>query len=734
MRLLPIFIVLSILPAATAAEPKRAGADWWSLQKLRAVAPPAVAGLPADANPIDAFVRAKLRDNGLTPSPPADRRTLIRRLTFDITGLPPSPAEVDAFLADTSAEAYERVVDRLLAAPGYGERWGRHWLDVVRYSESHGFEYDRLRDHGWRYRDYVIKSLNDDKPYADFVREQLAGDVLPRATREGIAATGFLVAGPFDQAGAGSVSPIVRGKVREDELEDTLGTVGQTFLGATMNCARCHDHKVDPYTARDYYRMKAVFEGVYAGDRPLQTAEEIRARGEITAALDKRIADVQAVLALLDSAARRRVLAKRPAGTAAPDTSLPKPVARWTFDVDGRDSVGELHAIAKNGAKFAHGRLVVDGTAAFAETPPLPFDLKAKTLEAWVAVPTLDQGGGGVISVQTTGGRTFDALTFAERQPRQWTAGSEGFIRTRDVAGPDETAAPNELIHLAITYTAEGRITLFRNGRPYGDGYAPAGQTLTFKAKEARVLFGLRHTGGARPFLKAEIEEARLYDTALTPEQVLASDRAGVERVTPAELAAAMTAEESATAKTANETLARLRREWDDARQQALAYAANPRQPGATIVLKRGDVEKPGEAVTAGSPAVVQGPPGFDLPAAAPEGERRRAFAEWVVHADNPLTWRVIVNRAWQHHFGEGIVRTPNDFGLNGERPTHPELLDWLAGQFRAGGGRLKSLHKLIVMSTTYRQASAFDANQPGDPEVGRQRDQPGRCLDNLQL
>jgi hypothetical protein len=709
-----LFAVIFAAPAV-ATEPDRAGPDWWSLQPLAAVTSPADRGA---AHPIDGFVRARLTPVGFKPSPPADRRTLIRRVTFDLTGLPPTPSDVDVFLTDTRPDAYERLVGRLLASPHYGERWARHWLDVVRFSESHGFEYDRLRDHAWRYRDYVIRTLNADKPYAEFVREQVAGDVLAPGTRDGVIATGMLVAGPYDQAGMNSASAVVKGRAREDELEDLLGTVGQTFLAVTINCARCHDHKFDPYSARDYYRMKAVFDGVRPGDRPIDPADALRARETATKRVEEQLTAARREVVRLEAAGRARVVAKRQPGALSGE--LLAPIARWTFDVDGRDSVGELHAEPKDGARFAGGRLVTDGKKAYAATPPLPRDLGEKTLEAWVYLPTLKQSGGGVLGVQTLRGEVFDSLVFGEKKPLRWLAGSDFFRRTRELAGPDETARPDESIHLAITYAADGRIALYRNGRPYGKGYVPDGATrpVAFKKGESQVLFGLRHTGGGRAFLQAEIDEARLYDRALTADQVAASLRAGVERVSPDEIRGSLDEAERTALAAAEREATRLAAELAVLRRPALIYAANPKEPGPTLFLKRGDFEKPGEPVTAGSPAVIKGPPTLDLPANAPEGERRRRFADWLTHHDHPLTWRVMVNRVWQHHFGDGLVRTPNDFGLNGERPTHPELLDWLAAWFRDSGGRLKPLHRLIVTSEAYRQASAHDeaaATKDGD-------------------
>ncbi len=250
--------------------------QWWLVPPLRHPAPE-VADAGWRGNPIDAFVLSRLADKNLSPSPPAARAVLIRRMTFDVTGLPPSPEEVDSFLSDTSDHAVSRLADRLLDSPRYGERWARHWLDVARFTESQGFERDKIKPHAWRYRDYVIDSFNDDKPYDRFVREQIAGDLLPGPATEGIIATGFLVAGAYDEVGLNQQSRIMRARTREEALEDVVGTVGQTFLGLTVNCGRCHSHKSDPISQEDYYRLKAVFEGINAGDRDLLPPQELKA-------------------------------------------------------------------------------------------------------------------------------------------------------------------------------------------------------------------------------------------------------------------------------------------------------------------------------------------------------------------------------------------------------------------------------------------------------------------------
>ena len=692
-----------------AAEPTRAGGDWWSLQKVRKPELPKVGQGAWVRNPIDAFILQRLEAKGLRPTAAAEPRVLIRRVTFDLIGLPPTPGEIDAFLKDWNATpqaAYEALIDRLLASPHYGERWARHWLDAVRFAESHGFEYDRLRDHAWRYRDYVIGALNDDKPYAQFVKEQLAGDALTPATREGMIATGFLVAGPWDQAGHGAVSPTIRAKVREDELEEMLAAVGQTFLGMTINCARCHDHKFDPLTAKDYYRLKAVFDGVWHGDRALPITAADRDAQAAVDRLRMQIGELERQQAEIEKRGRTKAIKDGKRDT----KDLPQPGSQWTFEENARDRLGGLHGVLKGGAAIKNGRLLLNGKDAFVETAALTRDVQAKTLETWLALGDLEQRGGAAVSIETTNGQIFDAIVLGEKQVGKWIAGSNNFVRTREVKGPAETKT-QQLVHIAVTYAADGRIAVYRNGEPYGEAYSPGGKSVEFKARETHVLIGKRHTGGGNPFLHGEIEETRLYDRALSAEEVRASFKGGVERISQQELLAALSEDDRKEHARIETQLAKLRAALPTLPAAATAFAASIRPQGPTHLLKRGDPENKGDVVTAGPPASVNGPPGdFGLTGESAEAQRRRKFAEWVTHADNPLTWRVIVNRIWQHHFGEGIVRSPSDFGFNGERPTHPELLDWLAFTFREQGGSIKKVHKRIVMSAAYRQSSKFDA------------------------
>jgi len=402
-RLIIALLLLAAFPVHGADQ-----RNHWSLQPLhRPLVPSTAKGL----SPIDAFIQAKLTEKNLAMSPMADRRTLIRRLSFDLLGIPPTPAEIDAFISDRSPRAYENLVERFLASPRYGERWGRHWLDVARYTESQGFEYDRLRNNAWHYRDYVIRSFNADKPFDRFMKEQIAGDALEPITQEGMIAVSLLVCGPWDQAGSAQANIAQRTNTREEELEDLIAVVGQSFLGLTVNCARCHAHKFDPIPHDEYYRIKSVFEGVRAGERPIAT--------------------------------------------------------------------------------------------------------------------------------------------------------------------------------------------------------------------------------------------------------------------------------------------------------NVLSYIGTRVQPEPTKRFKRGDVNSPAEIVAPGALSAIAGlSADFGLAPDAPEATRRVKFAEWLADPRNPLPARVMANRVWQYHFGQGLVATPNDFGANGVRPTHPELLDWLASEFIASGWSLKSVHRLILNSAAYRQQS----------------------------
>jgi len=685
---------------------KRAGRDWWSLQPLAETPLPEAARDPWVRGPIDAWVLEGLRASGLAPSPPADPRILIRRLFIDLIGLPPGPEQVEAFMADPSEAAYARLVDELLASPHYGERWGRHWLDIVRYTESEGFEYDHPRDRAWHYRDYVIKSFNDDKPYDRFMQEQLAGDVLEPVTSDGIVATSMLVCGAWDRAGNAQANATQRAITREEEMEDMISVVGQTFLGLTLNCARCHPHKFDPVPQEDYFRIKAVFDGVKHGERPFASPAEIARREQEAAARAEAIATERATIAGLEREGARRVAERSADRSAAPPG--PTPLVRWTFQDGVAPSGGSLHG----GAEIVGNRLRLHkATQSYFESDPLPQSIREKTLEAWVVLPDLDQGGGAAISIESTADRDFDAIVFGERQPRKWVAGSGGFARTRDLEASQETAAAAEPIHVAAVYRADGSITLYRNGERYAAPSMPASPLRPYEKGAATILLGLRHHGAGNGFLEGEILQAALHDRALGDDEVGDAFRAGGFAVPQEEILASLDDAERASHSRATARIAALAKEAEtSAAATAVSYVGVRVEPPPTAVLRRGSVTAPGEIVRpSGLSAITTVDADLGLPPDAPEAERRKRFAGWIADRANPLPARVIANRVWQYHFGRGIVPTPSDFGLNGGRPSHPQLLDWLAMELVRAGWHLKSLHRVIVLSSTYRQASNHD-------------------------
>ena len=669
--------------------------DLWSLQPIKK---PAGAG-------IDDFIAARLQKEGLTFAPEADRTTLIRRLSFDLTGLPPAPEEVRAFLADASPQAYENLVERLLASPHYGERWGRHWLDVARYTESQGFEYDRPRENAWHYRDYVIKSFNDDKPYDRFMKEQVAGDAMVPLTSEGMIGSSLLVCGPWDEAGNAQANPTQKMITREDELEDLLGVVGQSFLGLTVNCARCHAHKFDPIPHVDYYRMKSVFEGVKHGERMIEGTVESKDRQDRKQAWEKQLAALTEQIAKIDAEGARLAVAKQPQRS-----TVVGPVAmlRWKFDdAELLKAAGKL----QGSAIIERGRLQLRKDGDFFVSEPLSRDIREKTIEAWLTLATLGQAGGAAISLESANGSTFDAIVFAEKQPKKWMLGSNNFTRTRELEVADETAAPNELIHVAAVYRADNSLTMYRNGAMIGKTYQ-VGELPTFAAGDARVLLGKRHTGASNGQLTGEIQQAALYDRALSDADVLAAFQSGGSAVSQQALLAALGEDQRSARLAALQKLQGIREELNGFKPIALgkSYVGTRIQPEPTKRLVRGNVNQPAEVVSPGAlSAITALKSDFRLPADAPEAQRRLMFSEWLASPKNPLPARVMANRIWHLHFGQGIVSTPNDFGVNGMPPSHPELLDWLATTFIENGWSVKAMHRLIVNSRSYRQSGDFN-------------------------
>ncbi len=505
--------------------------EYWSNGVLRATAPAQRSNTPVlqhsapPAHPIDVFLLTKLRAAGLGFSPRATKEAQLRRVSLDLIGLPPTLAEVDAFLADTSPEAWTKVVDRLLASPHYGERWGRHWLDLARYADTEGFEHDVTRPNAWRYRDYVVRSLNEDKPYDRFVREQIAGDELWPADRDALIATGFNLIGPDMTDSSDQIQR------RLNTLNDMTDATASVFLGQTFGCARCHDHKFEPISQRDYFAMQAFF---------------------------------------MPAAFKRETLVPTPEERAAHERAL--------SEYQTRPAVRELAAL---------------------ETP-----YRDKLRAAKLA-----------------------------KQPPE--------VREAHNTPPEQRTAA-----------------------------------------QANLAF---ETASAVAVLDKDVQAA-MSDADRNRRKELTE--AAKQYSAPAPLPTALT------------------------------LATSNAVPASARVLNRGDYNQPRDLVPAGFPTVL---PTVPVKAASP----RAQLAEWVASPANPLTARVIVNRVWQHHFGRGLVATPSEFGTHGGKPSHPELLDWLASEFIAGGWSLKQLHRVMVTSEAYRQASAVEELKGGRVEETQARTVP---------
>ena len=555
----------------------KARKDWWSFKPLQKTAVPTVKAAAWSSHPVDRFLLAKLEQRNLRPSAAASRESRLRRVTFTLTGLPPTAAEVQAFRTDSSPDAYTKVVDRLLASPQFGERWARHWMDLVRYSESHGSQGDPELPMAWRYRDYLIRAFNSDVPYAQLVREHIAGDLLPKPRLN-------LVDGLNESIlGTAQLRMVELGYVPVDALDDQVKVVdnqidvfSKTFLGLTVSCARCHNHKFDPISQKDFYALYGVFASSRPGqvvvDTPalLQTnraplavlKKEIRTglgeawrgaaaglgtelreqavRSAEKERVEAKIRSLMQQVADVELRARTELARQQGAELAA---NLPVPLARWGFEGDLRDSLGAMHGRAEGGAVVRGGRLILNGTNAWVVTEPLPVRLQEKTLEVWVALNDREQRGGGALTVQTPDSEVFDSIVFGEREPAHWIAGSDFFRRTQDVGGPAETARSGELIHLALVYGADNSITLYRNGVRYGASYQQ-GTLQTFAAGSGRVVLGKRHLAEGVTALAGEIEEARLYSRALKAEEVSASFRAGTVSVDAETLTKSLTSSE----------------------------------------------------------------------------------------------------------------------------------------------------------------------------------------------
>ncbi|MHC4995757.1 MAG: DUF1553 domain-containing protein, partial [Planctomycetota bacterium] len=615
------------------------------------------------ANPIDRFVYAKLAEADLAPNTPADRVTLLRRVTYDLTGLPPTPGEAAAFLADDSPDAYEKVVDRLLASPRYGERWGRHWLDVVRFGESVGFEQNYILDNAWPFRDYVIDSFNADKPFDRFITEHLAGDVVGKGDPSAEIGTAFLVVGPWDTVG--NQDAVQKAQIRANTLDEIIRATGEAFLGVTIGCARCHDHKFDPIRQEDYYQMYATFAGVKHASRVVATDAQRKARAEVVGPLDKELKALTAERIRLEKAIAQRGADQRE-----------QIEATWTRPVVSRYGTEERFAPVE--AKFV--RLTVwrrddnfKGRGGYRVDEFEVFDTEGRN----VALAK----NGGVARGKSRIAEDFEgaydvSLVIDGKFGKRWIGDTPEL--TIELAKPTVIDRVFFSSDRNRAIAIDGKITVF------------AADYRLHVSSDGETWREVAHSYDRKPLNEKHAVE-RLFDHVETKE----------DRARRAELARVIQKVEAQIKKAP-----KLPNWWAGQFENV---------EGAQRVFLGGSPQNLGDAVTPASLWTLgEVMRGYQLPADAPESERRMALARWVVAPDNPLTPRVLANRLWHYHFGTGIVDTPSDLGFMGGRPTHPELLEWLARRLVDAGWRLKPMHKLIVTSAAYRQASTWREDAAG--------------------
>ena len=674
------------------------GARWqdhWSYLSPKRPASPKVIDASWPKNAIDAFVLARLEKGQLKPSPEADRRTIIRRVSLDITGLPPTPAEVEAFVSDTTSNAYEKVIDRLLSSPRYGERMAIRWLDAARYADTNGYQTDGERSM-WRWRDWVIDAFNRNMPFDRFTVEQIAGDMLPGATRSQTLATGF----NRNHRGNGE-GGIIPAEYAVEYVVDRVETTSAVWLGATLGCARCHNHKYDPFPQKDFYRFFAYFNNVpergmafkYGNSPPVIAAPTADQEGKLRE-LDQKLAASEHTLASLQpriakaQTAWEASLANRPDVDWASSRAL---TAEFPLDAEAGTFEGKRSFDAGDIANFGF------------------YD--SFTLSAWIN-PTAATGAIISRAQDETQGQGFGL--YLKDGHLQGTLAMRWLDDGARVES--ESAIPlNRDSHVMLTYDGSrmaSGIRIYLNGQPLKLKVDLDVLNQSFAVKQPlRIGAGL---GPANRF-QGSIHRVRVYGAALSPEEA-----AALAAPEPVSAIAKIVLNQRSAAQSnklrwcfldryAPAPMQDVRKQVLDLRDQRIVMMGSfptvmvmqeSPQPRETHLLIRGAYDRPGEKVSPGVPSVL--PP---LPAGVPNN--RLGLAKWLVDPANPLTARVTVNRFWQMYFGTGLVKTVEDFGSQGEWPIHPELLDWLATEFIRNGWDVKAIQKAIVMSATYRQSSA---------------------------
>jgi cytochrome c553 len=715
-----------------------AGRNHWSYRRLSSVALPPVKDAAWVRNDIDRFIRGRQEATGVVPNSEAGKETLLRRVTFDLVGLPPTPEEQQAFLADGSPDAYEQVVDRLLASPQFGERWARHWLDVVRYGESGGYEFDNERKAAFQYRDFVIRAFNADMPYDEFLRLQVAGDLLRPDDYQAVAATGLLVAGPYpNQVTAKTIEPI-----RYDQLDDMATTLGAAALGMTIGCARCHDHKYDAIAQRDYYALlsslrNAVQAETQIDSDPAATARALEAWGKERAPLAAAVDRVRretfpgALMGLRSAVAARspgQWLALHPRDAKGKKATLAiggDGVVTATGKLEGDDSYRVV--FQTRGRELSALRLeALSGTAAPRTGPGTgkdgAFRLSRIVVTAKPLVPAKDRQPltPKLVAVAATaaaeGGGIAGAL---DQDPATgWSVGGESGRDHAAVVGFEQPVGFEGGTELAVELFFEAGqhgLGRFRVSAGAFQGDPPiAGSAVSQAADEVVALAAAAEAVGKR----AEADDATWQ--ALVPWY----------RLTDAKVDESFAALEKVDARKPKPALVAVYRAVNG------SWVIPPNNQGVkggssdVFLLARGEVGRKQGKIDPGfiratvfSDESEQRLFAGSTGSGAGTGPRdsRLSLADCLTDMEQgagPLVARVIVNRLWHHHFGRGIVSTPNDLGTQGDRPTHPELLEWLAGRLVKDGWSLKKIHRLIVTSATYRQAGIVtEANRKADPD-----------------
>lgn len=604
---------------------------FWAFQPMSHPTPPSVKNEAWVKSPIDRFILAKLEEKGLQPAPPADKVTLLRRATYDLTGLPPTEKEIAEFVNDNSPDAFKKVVERLLASPRYGEQWGRHWLDVARYADSTGNDEDHRYPYAYKYRDYVIEAFHRDLPYDQFVREQIAGDLMPapdgsEVNRRGITATGFLALGPK------ALAQQDKKKMLYDVYDEQVEVTSKAFMGLTLSCARCHNHKFDPLLTRDYYSMI----GIFASTRSFKDPNTFVA------------------------------------------TLLYKPLVPRA-EYAAYEEKMKAHREAEKKLRFAREEILEGKKEAAVK------ELGLQLAEYMLAARKVYHDGAKL--TETAQAQRLDASVL-----QKWVEYLKPSDQPRQHLLEWQEAAPEKLAEVARGYQQRFSERL-KEWQPKIDEW---------RAKYKQALADGKPLPDKPTFVDGEDRFfAQVYFGKRGPFVVDDSDKAKV------------TAEEQ-------KELARLKREMEELKKRTpeepeVTCAVEEGKPVNQRVFLRGDHNNEGEEAPKAVPAILRA---HTKPPAFKSGSGRRELAEWLTDPEHPLTARVMANRIWLWHFGEGIVRTPDNFGKMGERPTHPELLDFLAREFVKSGWSIKAMHRMLMLSSAYQMASSVsDQAFAADPE-----------------